>query len=619
MSRLVLFILLLIPLLIITLYFSLRHSHTVCVANCLNKPCGDDGCGGQCPNTCPPSQTCQNNHCVCVANCAGKACGDDGCGGQCPNTCTGPQQSCNPVTNQCQCTPNCEDKECGDDGCGGTCANCPDGQVCKNNTCICVPNCVGKACGPDGCGGECPNTCTGPNQSCDPASGQCQCVPNCVGKMCGPDGCGGQCTDKCAPNETCNDQTGQCICIPNCSGTSCGPDGCGGQCNCPPNNYCNNGVCCVIGKCNENCPCPSSQVCNNGVCCSPSHSCDGRFCGDNGCGQQCNCPSGYNCTNGSCVCAINPCGGNRQCGTDNCGNICGNCGENQQCVNGVCQAEPYTFNGLTTTDNNGNSYALYMEGKTIPASGPIPVLLFNMNTSQPTGVIIASWTYDPIKHTIIASNVYGSHRTLALTTTAPANSYCAPYPTTGSGTGSLIDTDYSLVVDDYVVDSPRFERWTMYSDGSIVDMLCSGNGSGNKRCIGAYSYSPNNSFMYPTTTAGWSLQCKKFTGIPAPPAGILNPNSPSANVLTCQVRDGSQAECPVFDVVNYTYNQSCANKNVTAQPNPNWTRVVNDQGQSACGVNPYNSALQGQCCDYLGDSCFDTTMSIWCNTITPYQ
>lgn len=63
-----------------------------CVLNCVDKSCGDDGCGGNC-GTCITEQTCNNGNCVtltssCAPNCVGKTCGDDSCGGSC-GTCEG--------------------------------------------------------------------------------------------------------------------------------------------------------------------------------------------------------------------------------------------------------------------------------------------------------------------------------------------------------------------------------------------------------------------------------------------------------------------------------------------------------------------------------------------------
>jgi hypothetical protein len=135
---------------------------TACMPNCLNKVCGDDGCGGTC-GKCTANQACVDGQCSsCTAACVGKNCGeDDGCGGKCSGTC--------PNGGTCQggacaggCVPDCSGKECGYDGCGSTCGQCPFPQTCTAGKCVCKPWCTTKGlnCGPDGCGGTC-GTCTG--------------------------------------------------------------------------------------------------------------------------------------------------------------------------------------------------------------------------------------------------------------------------------------------------------------------------------------------------------------------------------------------------------------------------------------------------------------------------
>ena len=141
-----------------------------CVADCVGKTCGDDGCGGSC-GTCPAGQACQSGACT-------------------------------------SCTADCTGKECGSDGCGGSCGSCLEGYSCKTGTCIlnqvCVPACEGKECGLDGCDGVC-GVCVPPKQ-CN-ASGTCydpaDCTPDCAGKVCGSDGCEGSCGDCIAPRQ-CN-------------------------------------------------------------------------------------------------------------------------------------------------------------------------------------------------------------------------------------------------------------------------------------------------------------------------------------------------------------------------------------------------------------------------------
>jgi hypothetical protein len=65
--------------------YNLIIGEPIDTCSCVNKNCGDDGCGGSC-GTCSDGVTCNNGVC-CNKNCSGKNCGDDGCGGSC-GTCT---------------------------------------------------------------------------------------------------------------------------------------------------------------------------------------------------------------------------------------------------------------------------------------------------------------------------------------------------------------------------------------------------------------------------------------------------------------------------------------------------------------------------------------------------
>ncbi len=93
-----------------------------------------------------------------VNACDGKCCGDDGQGGQCPNICAG-SLSCDTGSCECKvCTPECGIRECGPDPvCGEICGSCSGTQICEDGTCVdCTPNCAGLECGPDPvCGEEC--------------------------------------------------------------------------------------------------------------------------------------------------------------------------------------------------------------------------------------------------------------------------------------------------------------------------------------------------------------------------------------------------------------------------------------------------------------------------------
>ncbi len=145
----------------IILYFTLRPKKKPCVPNCKNKDCGPDGCGGSC-GTCPAGQSCVNGKCVsCVPDCKGKTCGeDDGCGNNCRGTCPG-SQYCD-INNTCQDFPEqsgkmritnyCKDPvwislapalNCGTPSgkCTGVATKfCPEGCVC-NNCEDCIKNC----------------------------------------------------------------------------------------------------------------------------------------------------------------------------------------------------------------------------------------------------------------------------------------------------------------------------------------------------------------------------------------------------------------------------------------------------------------------------------------------
>ena len=100
--------------------------------------CTDDVCvvdSGGCQNipvedgtTCSDGWECQTGVCVCLPDCTDKLCGDDGCQGSC-GPC-GQQEAC--VDGQCQCIPDCELAQCGDDGCSGSCGQCSGKQVCTD-------------------------------------------------------------------------------------------------------------------------------------------------------------------------------------------------------------------------------------------------------------------------------------------------------------------------------------------------------------------------------------------------------------------------------------------------------------------------------------------------------
>ena len=181
----------------------------VCLPQCADKECGDDGCGGDC-GPCMPGLGCVDSVCICVSSCEGKSCGDDGCGGSC-GAC-GLDLTC--VAGVCVCETDCGDKECGDDGCGGLCGVCGDGKACEAGQCI-----VSWVCGDGECEADEQETCPADCFDC-----------TCEGVECGPDACGNSCGG-CLATQSC--KQGECVGIgsncqdePTCScvAAACFPD-----------------------------------------------------------------------------------------------------------------------------------------------------------------------------------------------------------------------------------------------------------------------------------------------------------------------------------------------------------------------------------------------------------
>lgn len=98
-----------------------------CVPDCVDKECGDDGCGGSC-GTCPLSEDPTFDLLI--------NSGDV--------TSVYSDQALPSVGDYTQiaqfvypeaCTPECSGLECGDDGCGGTCGTCGSDQECYSGVC----------------------------------------------------------------------------------------------------------------------------------------------------------------------------------------------------------------------------------------------------------------------------------------------------------------------------------------------------------------------------------------------------------------------------------------------------------------------------------------------------
>jgi len=119
------------------------------IPNCIERECGDNGCGGSCGTCTGLNEVCADGDCV-TPDCGDKQCGDDGYGGTC-GVCTGCGEEC--LLGVCVFTA-CKDKECGPDGCGAMCGTCASlGEACDNGTC-CTPDCTGMQCG-NSCGASC--------------------------------------------------------------------------------------------------------------------------------------------------------------------------------------------------------------------------------------------------------------------------------------------------------------------------------------------------------------------------------------------------------------------------------------------------------------------------------
>ena len=141
------------------------------------------------------------------------------------------------------------------------------------------------------------------------------------------------------------------VCTPDCDGKECGDNGCGGTCGeCGENQECDEGQCeCTFKPCKDLC-CLEDEVCFEASCCPPD--CDESECGDDGCGGTCGeCGENEQCVEGVCNCTFKPCEDvccledevcfeaaccmpacdGKECGDDGCGGLCG---EEAQCEDG---------------------------------------------------------------------------------------------------------------------------------------------------------------------------------------------------------------------------------------------------------------------------------------------
>ena len=257
----------------------------------------------------------------CKPNCINKCCGDDGCGGTCPNicddVCKSPYKYCDRSTCNCKdadCYPDCLGRCCGSDNCCGSCSiECPIGYHCNKDTCACEygernSNCflLEKKCGvwtdDDGnridCG-FCPN-----NELCN--DGNCETCKSwtceMLGIVCGDwdDDCGGTVScGECSPEEECN-HLGKCrLCSLSELGQPC------------PYSHVHYGACdCAVGlECIGD---SYIDTCSFGSACDNipeiyNPDCHARNCGYSFCSVSCEveqCPAGFveDTSLGSCYC-----------------------------------------------------------------------------------------------------------------------------------------------------------------------------------------------------------------------------------------------------------------------------------------------------------------------------
>jgi hypothetical protein len=281
----------------------------------------------------------------CEPDCDRKCCGDDGCGGTCPNTCGA---GYDPYWCLCgtPCIPVCTGKCCGDDGCGSTCSDyCPAGYVCNQQNC----QCEGPVCGSDS---DCEDTQCCLDGTCEDMECEvydCGIDPVC-GKECGPCPAGtfcddstwncieeGKCTqdEHCQPGQICSTVYFRCV------------DGCRTSDTCPPGHFCSEQQC--IQSCDDKEQCDYGQLCDLGThgcydddrgpyCepCEDSSPNDPHRCGPGPnfcmmtssdpsmepfCGVDCDqgqeCPRGYTC-NSVLIASGGPCRSDQECDSGQC-------------------------------------------------------------------------------------------------------------------------------------------------------------------------------------------------------------------------------------------------------------------------------------------------------------
>jgi hypothetical protein len=363
-----------------------------CMKDCTGKCCGDDNCGGTCPDQCGAGYTCNTDTCTCISD---RECSTDQ---ECINL-YGANYTCNQTSFECECNPDCTGKCCGDNGCGGTCQdNCTAPSTCNATSCECEwppcnddddcaatqccintvctdMDCGTRECGDDPvCGKSCgtctaPETCqngqcvgeNGPGSPCtygdvNPTAGACDAGLECLGVM--PDGQSGTCPGGSA---------GECTNLidewnPDCVNGNCGASFCSEECG--ANRTCPAGftdqdvgtptVCYCVplpqGAGDPGDPCPWDSVNASYDDCKPGLTCLGND--DMG-----NCPGG-NASECTIADSHNPDCVNGVCGFSFCSPECN--------AGGTCNAG---FNPITVS---GTCYCIPDEDGTSQAGEPCP-------------------------------------------------------------------------------------------------------------------------------------------------------------------------------------------------------------------------------------------------------
>ena len=172
-------------------------------------------CPGDAPDDClqsalnGPCLAAWNNCNGCEADCQNKECGVDGCGGSCGSC--GDETEC--VESKCVgCLTHCEGKDCGPDDCGGSCGECAEGESCQEGLCeegaspqceACQQSCQAQY---GSCGSSCSNAQSGCAGSCGSQ------MSSCIGQCQGNPSCSSQCQSKYSScMGQCGSQQGQCM------------------------------------------------------------------------------------------------------------------------------------------------------------------------------------------------------------------------------------------------------------------------------------------------------------------------------------------------------------------------------------------------------------------------